>query len=180
MLKNTPVCQFWPIFWYKTVNNSWTKKDIRNRYQCTGEKMIKRKWAKFQERFKRPFRYHPHGYDWESIGQLMMTQSIETSCQNRLLWSRKHPRVSYSVSNFKTKALALRKLKGKENCENEHREKAKFQYNFVQKANATEQLRWHFRPTSQRDFFRQFSPIDPYQIELSEETKKWFSSKSNF
>ena len=28
-----------------------------------------------------------------------MTQSVETSCQNRLLSSTKHPRVSYSVSN---------------------------------------------------------------------------------
>ena len=45
----------------------------------------------YPQRFKRPFRYHPHGYDWDRvrhsrmlcwpIGQLMMTQSVETSCQ---------------------------------------------------------------------------------------------------
>ena len=40
------------------------------------------------------------------------------------------------MPNFKTKALAVRKLKGNENCENEHREKASFMYNFVQKTNA--------------------------------------------
>ena len=53
-------------------------------------------------------------------------------------------------------------------------------YNFVQKANATKQLWWHFRPTSQRNSFWRFSPIDPFQIELSEETKKLFSSKVQF
>ena len=42
-----------------------------------------------------------------------------------------------SGPNFKTKASAVRKLKGKENWENGHREKANFMYNFVQKANAT-------------------------------------------
>ena len=36
-----------------------------------------------------------------------------------------------------TTALAIWKLKGKENCENEHRETASFMYNFVQKTNAT-------------------------------------------
>ena len=36
-----------------------------------------------------------------------------------------------SVPNFKTKALAVRKLKGKEICENERRETASFMYNFV-------------------------------------------------
>ena len=42
-----------------------------------------------------------------------------------------------SEPNFETKASAVRKLKGKENWESEHREKANFMYNFVQKANAT-------------------------------------------
>ena len=36
-----------------------------------------------------------------------------------------------SVPNFKAKALAVRKVKGKENCENEPRETASFMYNFV-------------------------------------------------
>ena len=41
------------------------------------------------------------------IGQLMMTQSVETSSQNRLLSSTKHPRVSYSVSfRFVAKAIS--------------------------------------------------------------------------
>ena len=79
-----------------------------------------------------------------------------------------------------TKASAVQKLKGKEKWENEHREKANFLYNFVQKANATEQLWWHFRPTSQRNSFSRFSPVDPFQIELSEETKKLFSPKVQF
>ena len=85
-----------------------------------------------------------------------------------------------SGPNFKTKASAVQKLKGKENWENKHREKANFMYNFVQKANATRQIWWHFRPTSQRISFWRFSPIDPFQIELSEETKKPFSSKVQF
>ena len=87
MLKNTPACQFWPIFWYKTVNNSWTKQDIK--------------------------------------------------IANKVLEKRQLRR---SVPNFKTKALAVWKLKGKENWENEHRETASFIYNFVQKTNATKQL----------------------------------------
>ena len=41
--------------------------------------------------------------------------------------------IERKFANFKTKALAVRKLKGKENCENEHRETAIFMYNFVQK-----------------------------------------------
>ena len=31
MFKNMPTGQVWPIFWYKTVNSSWTKTDIKNR-----------------------------------------------------------------------------------------------------------------------------------------------------
>ena len=41
------------------------------------------------------------------------------------------------MPNFKTNALAVQKLKGKESYENEHRETASFMYNFVQKTNAT-------------------------------------------
>ena len=41
------------------------------------------------------------------------------------------------MQNFKTTALAVQKLKGKENCENEHWETASFMYNFIQKTNAT-------------------------------------------
>ena len=44
-----------------------------------------------------------------------------------------------SVPNFKSKALAVQKLKGKENCKNEHRETANFLYNFAQKTNAIKQ-----------------------------------------
>ena len=66
------------------------------------------------------------------------------------------------MSNFKTKASAVRKLKGKENCENEHRETASFMYNFVQKTNATKQLWWHFTPSSPLKIFTPFSPEDPF------------------
>ena len=41
------------------------------------------------------------------------------------------------MPNFNTNALAVQKLEGKENCENEHREMASFMYNFVQKTNTT-------------------------------------------
>ena len=61
-----------------------------------------------------------------------------------------------------TRAVAAWKLKGKENCENEHRETANFMYNFVQKTNATVQLWWHFIPTSPLNFFPRFSPEDPF------------------
>ena len=44
------------------------------------------------------------------------------------------------VPNFKTKELVVRKLKGKEDCENENREAAGFMYNFILKTNATNQL----------------------------------------
>ena len=53
-------------------------------------------------------------------------------------------------------------------------------YKFVQNANATKQLWWHFRPTSQRISFWRLSPIDPFQIELLEETEKLFSSEVQF
>ena len=56
---------------YKTVNNFWTKLDIKNRYKVLERRQLKG-----------------------------------------------------NVPNFKTNALAARKLKGKENCENEHRETA--------------------------------------------------------
>ena len=82
--------------------------------------------------------------------------------------------------NFKTKASAIRKLKGKENWENKQREKANFMYTFVQKGNATKQIWWHFRPTSHRISFLLFSPIELFQIELSEETKSYLRQKSNF
>ena len=69
---------------------------------------------------------------------------------NRVLDKRQ---LKGSVPNFKTKALAVWKLKGKENCENEHRETVSFMYNFVEKTNATKQLWWHFMPTSPLHFF---------------------------
>ena len=74
-----------------------------------------------------------------------------------------------SVPNFKTRALAVWKLKGKENCENEHRETASFMYNFVQKTNATVQLWWHFKPTSLLNFFTRFSPEDPLKGTLRDQ-----------
>ena len=43
-----------------------------------------------------------------SIGQLMMTQSVQTSCQNRLLSSTKHPRMSYSVSIITMRVISKR------------------------------------------------------------------------
>ena len=67
-----------------------------------------------------------------------------------------------SVLNFKTRALVVWTLKGKQNCENEHRETASFMCNFVQKTNATVQLWWHFIPTSPLIFFTRFSPEDPF------------------
>ena len=71
---------------------------------------------------------------------------------------KRRPRGSWP--NFKSKAFAVRKLKGKENCENEHRETASFMYNFVQKTNATKKLSWHFTSTLPLNFFTRFSPED--------------------
>ena len=70
------------------------------------------------------------------------------------------------MPNFKTKGLAVRKLKEEENCENERREKASFVYNFVQKSNATEQLWWHFYQLRNWFFFRRFSAKNPFEMEL--------------
>ena len=36
-------------FWYKTVNNSWTKTDIKYRLQRIGDNANKRNFAKFQD-----------------------------------------------------------------------------------------------------------------------------------
>ena len=63
-----------------------------------------------------------------------------------------------SVPKFKTKVLAVQKLKGKENCKSEHRETASFMFNFVQKTNATKQLRWHIIPTLPLSFSYGFHP----------------------
>ena len=43
---------------------------------------------------------------------------------------------------------------------------------------ATKQLSWTFLPISARNFFTQFSPVDPFENELYEETKRSFSSKN--
>ena len=83
--------------------------------------------------------------------------SYNTKIANKVLEKRQ---LRESVPNFKTKALAVQKLKGKEKCENEHRETASFMYNFVQKTNATKQLWWHFIPTSPLNFSTQFSADD--------------------
>ena len=85
-----------------------------------------------------------------------------------------------SVPNFKTRALAVWKLKGKENCENEHRETASFMYNFVQKTNATVQVWWHFIPTSPLNFFTRFLPEDPFKRKFMKRPKSDFLQKSNF
>ena len=55
---------------------------------------------------------------------------------------------------------------------------AKFLYNFVLKINATKQLSWTSLPTLGRNFFTQFSPVDPFENELYEENIKPFSSKN--
>ena len=80
-------------------------------------------------------------------------QKLDIKIANKIL--EKRP-LRGSVPNFKTNALAVRNLKGKENCENEHRETASFMYNFVQKSNATKQLWWHFIPTSPLNFSHGF------------------------
>ena len=80
MLKNTPACNFWPIFRYKR---------------------------------------------WITLERKKLISKIA----NTVLEKRQR---RGSVPNFKTMALAVWKLKGKENCENEHRETASFLYNFVQ------------------------------------------------
>ena len=48
---------------------------------------------------------------------------------------RRQPRGS--VPNFKTMVPAVQKLKGKENCQDKHRQTANFMYNFAQKTNLT-------------------------------------------
>ena len=78
------------------------------------------------------------------------------------------------MPNFKTKALAVRKLKGKENCENEHRETASFMYNFVQKTNATKQLWWHFIPTSPLNFSHGFHQKIPFKRNFRRDQKVIF------
>ena len=55
-------------------------------------------------------------------------QKSLTKIANKVLERRQ---LRGSLPNFKTKALAIQKLKGKENCENEHRETDRFLYNFV-------------------------------------------------
>ena len=57
------------------------------------------------------------------------------------------------MPNFKTRALAFQKLKGKENCENEHRETASFMYNFVQKTNAHHATLMAFYTNFATEFF---------------------------
>ena len=85
-----------------------------------------------------------------------------------------------SVPNFKTKALAVWKIKGKENWENKHRKTTSFMYNFVQKTNATKQLWWHFMPTSPLNFSHGFYQNIRFKRNFKKKPKKWFSSKVQF
>ena len=85
-----------------------------------------------------------------------------------------------SVPTFKTKALAVRKLKRKENCESEHRETASLMYNFVQKTNATKQLWWHFIPTSPMTFSHRFHQKIRFKRYFKKKPKSDFRQKSNF
>ena len=101
-------------------------------------------------------------FEWKKISKIA----------NKILEKRQR---RGSVPNFKTRTLAVWKLKGKENCESEHRETASFMYNFVQKTNATKQLWWHFIPTSPLNFFTRFSPEDPFE----KEPKSDFRQKSS-
>ena len=81
------------------------------------------------------------------------------------------------MPNFMTKALAVRKLKGKENCENEHREKANFLYNFVQKTKATKATYTCTRIRFQKDPFPKRSvlgcPHVPYVNPETPFTRTW-------
>ena len=108
----------------------WTKKP------CSG-------FSKFAFEIKLCWKTRPHvnfgpffgTKEWITLERIMLSKIA-----NRILEKRQR---RGSVPNFKTKALAVQKLKGKENCENEHRETASFMYNFGQKTNATKQLWWH-------------------------------------
>ena len=84
------------------------------------------------------------------------------------------------MPNFKTTALAVQKLKVKENCENEHRETASFMYNFVQKTNATSDFddilyqRRHW--TSSHGFHQKIR----FKRNFKKRPKSDFRQKSNF
>ena len=74
--------------------------------------------------------------------------------------------------------LSVLEINSWEGTKNIGWETANFLYNFVSKINATKQLSWTFLPTFGRNFFTQFSPVDPFENELYEETIKSFSSKN--
>ena len=65
----------------------------------------------------------------------------------------------------------------KEGTKNILFETANLLYSSGQKTNAyaTEQASWHFLTTVRMNFFTQFSPKDPFDVEAYENTKKPFS-----
>ena len=137
------------IFLFPQQVDLWTKKP------CSG-------FFKFAFEIKLCWKTRPHvnfGPFFGTKRWITFERKKISKIANKVLEKRQRRE---SVPIFKSKAFAVRKLKGKENWENEHRETASFMYNFVQKTNATKQLWWHFTSTLPLNFFTRFSPEDPF------------------
>ena len=90
-----------------------------------------------------------------------------TLLETRYWWAK--------VGRFSATVLVF-EINSREGTKNIVWQMAKFLYNFVLKINAT--ISWNFLPTLGRNFFPQFSPVDPFENELYTWRVKSFSSKN--
>ena len=79
-----------------------------------------------------------------------------------------------SVANFKTKALAVRKLKRKRKLWRWTQKNGPFMYNFVQKTNATKQLWWHYTNFATKCFHTVFTRRSVWKGTLRRDQKAIF------
>ena len=81
------------------------------------------------------------------------------------------------VPNFGAFQLSVLEINSWEGIEEHSLRNIQFPVKII---NTTKQLWWTFLPTSQRNFSTQILPVDRFEIEDYEETKKSFSSKVEF
>ena len=98
---------------------------------------------------------------WEGDG---ISKIPSTVLETRYWWA-----IVPSLGAFQLSVLEINSWEGTKNIV---WEMVKFLNNFVLKINATMQLSCTFLPTLGRNFFTQFSRVDPFQNELYEETIK--------
>ena len=107
---------------------------------------------------------------WEGDGISKISNAV---LKTRYWWG-----IVPSLGAFQLSVLEINSWEGTKNIV---WETAKFLYSFLLKISATKQISWTFLQTLGRNSFTQFSPVDPFENELYEETiKVILVTKCNF